>query len=59
MDARTMWWSLQSSTTLVEEVSSADASVGLRALIWVVPVLVLAAVTALIVTSVRAAGERR
>ena len=54
-----MWWSLESSTTLANEVSAGGTSAGFRALIWLLPLLVLVAVTVVIVVSVQRVGERR
>ena len=54
-----MWLSVQSSTTLVDQVSTSGTSTGVRALIWLLPVLVLAGVTVLIVVCLRRVRERR
>jgi cytochrome c-type biogenesis protein CcmH/NrfF len=54
-----MWWRLQSSTTLADEVSAGDTSTGLRALIWLLPLVVLAAVAVVIVVCVQRVDERR
>ncbi len=54
-----MWWSRQSSTTLADQVSAGGTTTGLRALIWLIPLLVLVAVTVMIVVCVQRLGERR